>query len=83
MPHFRLQLKRSLKLTLAHTDLTIHENQIHMFILLIKSPVSHAADNAILQTGVIFRSVAEKIQVPPSFCHRAEISSFEGGGEQP
>lgn len=54
-----------------------------MFILLIKSPVSHAGGNAILQTGVIFRNVAEKIQVPPNFWHRAEISSFEGGEDNP
>lgn len=80
MPHFQLQLKSSLKLALTDTDLTVNENQIHMFILLIKSPVSHAAGDAILHTGMIFRSVAKKIQVPPNFWHRAEISSFEGGG---
>lgn len=62
MPHFQLQLKSSLKLTLADIDLTINENQIHMFALLIKSPASHAADNAVFQSGMIFRSVAEKIQ---------------------
>lgn len=83
MPHFQLQLKSSLNLILADIDLTINENQIHMFMLLIKSPVSHAADNAILHTRMIFRSVAEKIQVPPNFQHRAEISSFKGGEDNP
>lgn len=83
MPHFQLQLKSSLKLTLADIDLTINENQIHMFALLIKSPVSHAADNAVFQSRMIFRSVAEKIQVLSNFQHRAEISSFGGGGGQP
>lgn len=51
-------------------DLTINENQIHMFILLIKSPVSRAAANAVLYAGMIFRSVAEK-------CRFLLISSTE------
>lgn len=83
MPHFQLQLKSSLKLTLADIDLTINENQIHMFILLIKSPVSHAANDAVLQTGMIFRSIAEKIQVLSNFWHRAEILLLRVGGVNP
>lgn len=60
MPHFQPLLKSSLKLILSDIDLTINKNQIHLFILLIKSPVSHAADNVILYTGMIFRRMAEK-----------------------
>lgn len=59
MPHFQLQLKSSLKLTLADIDLTINENQIHMFALLIKSPVSHTAGNAVFQSGM-FSGVWQK-----------------------
>lgn len=49
----------------------------------IKPPVSNSADNAILQTGMIFTMVAEEIQVPASFWHGAEITSFESGSDNP
>lgn len=64
-------------------DLTINENQIHMFVLLVKPPVSHAAGNAILCTGMIFRSVAEKCRFLLISSRELKFQLLWVGGDNP